>query len=198
MRNLITPGNMGFVMGFTDQLEYLSKPTNAIDQLKKAIEEVRWFGYKGSTAFYDALVEGSKLAAAQQTPRRALLAVSDCEDNASRHTLQATLEALLRSGLAVWVVQLYDSDDRRGTSKRAKIFEEFSERTGGRLLQAQSTKEVAQAFDAILKDLRGQLAVTIDTSSLPRDGKFHALRYQSPRQGLQFFAAPANLYAPKK
>jgi VWFA-related protein len=204
LRSVIRPGKDKAMLGSFDSMaELLQDFTDDLDQLIGAIDIMR---AGGGTALYDAVFYASRDRMLKEAPltsnfRRALVVLSDGEDNQSRFSRLQTLEMARRAEVMIYTI----STNIRGTRMPGdKILQEFSAETGGRYFQPFSWDDLDEAFESINTELRSQYSVSFRPST-PRDGKYHEIEIVSLRRGLKvrarrgYFATspPGQLPAPQ-
>jgi VWFA-related protein len=113
--------------------------------------------------------------------RRALVVLSDGEDNQSRFTRLQTLEMARRAEVIIYTI----STNIRGVRTPGdKILEEFSQETGGRFFRPVSWDDLDDAFVAVTDELRSQYIVSFSPNT-PRDGRFHEIEIVAKRDNLR-------------
>ena len=183
-RDVLRPGKDKALLGSFDSMaELLQDFTDDIGQLIKATEVMR---AGGGTALYDAIYFACRdrmLAEAPLTSnfRRALVVLSDGEDNQSRFSRAQTLEMARRTEVMIYTI----STNIRGTKMPGdKVLQEFSQETGGRYLQPFSWSDLDEAFDSISAELRSQYSISFHPTTV-RDGKYHEIAIVSKQKGLR-------------
>jgi Ca-activated chloride channel homolog len=124
---------------------------------------------RGMTAIYDGIVSGlGRLEGARHT-RQVLIVVSDGGDNASRTTLEDTLERVRASDATIYTVALIDPLMRGGNSR---LLRRLARSTGGELFQPRRVEDVPEAFARISQDIRNAYTLayvpTRNAAALPR------------------------------
>jgi VWFA-related protein len=152
----------------------------------------------GGTALFDAIYQASKtkLATAQATvpTRRAIILLSDGEDNQSRVTREQAIEMAQRAEVTIYAI----STNISGIKTRGdKVLERFAETTGGRVFFPAKLDDVAQAFTQIQDELRSQYALAYKPVEFLADGRFHSIAVESSRKGLRI-RSRRGYYAPKQ
>ena len=113
--------------------------------------------------------------------RRALVVLSDGEDNQSRFSRLQTLEMARRAEVMIYTI----STNIRGTKMPGdKVLQEFSEETGGRFFQPFSWSDLDEAFESINTELRSQYSISFRPTT-PRDGKFHDIEIVTQKKGMR-------------
>src|SRR5215217_6216978 len=91
---LLDPSDQFCLLAFNHEPHVLSKWTNAANDIRHALDDVRPFG---GTAAYDALVSALPLMERRARQRGAIVVISDGADTASDASLRDVRSSLLRS-----------------------------------------------------------------------------------------------------
>jgi Ca-activated chloride channel homolog len=182
------------LVSFNEQSRLIQPATDDHKTLSRSMTR---FHPSGETAVYDAVAFGckelTKLHDTQPT-RRALILITDGEDNHSRITLEQAVESALRFETIVYVLSTnpaYSTDlGEQGDTNMKKL----AEATGGRLLRADTEDDVSSAFSRISHELRNQYAIGYKPPLGRPDGLFHRLIVMGPKRlhihyRLGYFAA---------
>src|SRR6516165_10308371 len=106
------PEDETFIINFDDSAYLEQDFTSSIGDLVDALENI---DARGETALYDALYLGAeKVMKDGKKDKRALLVITDGEDNASKYGINKVIEALRQSKVTVYTVGLLEEDDQRG------------------------------------------------------------------------------------
>jgi Ca-activated chloride channel homolog len=196
LNQIIRPrSDQAFVLGFDSVSEITQDFT---DDTSKLAHGVRMLRPGGGTALFDAIYEAckSKLATAQaKVPtRRAIILLSDGEDNQSRVTREQAIEMAQRAEVIIYAI----STNISGIKTRGdKVLERFSETTGGRCFFPFKLDDVTQAFTEIQDELRSQYAVAYKPADFIADGRFRNIAVESSRKGLRI-RTRRGYYSPKR
>ncbi|OFW22444.1 MAG: hypothetical protein A3H27_13850 [Acidobacteria bacterium RIFCSPLOWO2_02_FULL_59_13] len=172
-----------FLGSFDSMAELVLDFTDDLGQLVGAIDALR---PGGGTALYDAIYYGARDRLLDEAPlttntRRALVVLSDGEDNSSRHTRQQALELAQRAEVIVYTI----STNIRGLQMPGdKILQLFSEETGGRFFQPFNWEDLDDAFQEINAELRSQYSISYRPDT-PRDGQYHTVEIVPQTKGLK-------------
>jgi Ca-activated chloride channel homolog len=132
------------------------------------------------TAMNDALVYACQeklLKQPQAGPvRRAIILLSDGNDNASSVTREKAIEIAQQTEVAVYTI----STNPKGRGN--KNLERIAEATGGRSFVPSQSSEVGNAFAAIQEELRSQYAVSYKPAEFKRDGHYRTIEVQAQNQ----------------
>jgi VWFA-related protein len=131
-------------------------------------------GQPKGTLLYDAIYLASTEKMAQETGRKAMIILTDGEDQGSRTKIQEAVAAAERSNAIIYIILIadpgaYGSWGYSGYSAAKKLAEE----TGGRVINVGSNgKKLQSAFQQIQDELRTQYVGTYVPSNNKLDGTF--------------------------
>jgi VWFA-related protein len=162
-----------FVVGFDATPEVTQNFTDDTAKLDQGVRELR---PGGGTALYDALYYACRdklLKEAQNGPtRRAIILLSDGDDNQSHVTREESIEMAQRAEAIVYAI----STNVSGTKGPGdKVLERIADATGGRAFFPFQIREVANAFAEIQDELRSQYAVSYKPADFKTDGRFRTI-----------------------
>ncbi|WP_047492621.1 VWA domain-containing protein [Terriglobus sp. TAA 43] len=162
-----------FVSGFDVRLDLVQDYTNSIDKLSTAIEKLR---PGGGTAFFDAIYQTCRdqmlTVTSNETIRKALIVVSDGEDNYSRVQEQEAIKECQRADTLVYTISTNVSPSR---DKGDDVLMRLSEATGGRTFFPLKIEDVAKGFQEIETELRSQYSLRYRPADLKQDGSFRTI-----------------------
>jgi Ca-activated chloride channel family protein len=166
-----------FVLGFDTTAEVTQDFT---DNTEKLAHGVRMLRPGGGTAMYDAVYYAcrDKLMKARVSgpARRAIILVSDGEDNQSRVTMSETIEMAQRAEVILYAISTNVSNIKmRGD----KVLERMAEATGGRAFFPFKIEDVSNAFAEIQDELRSQYAVAYKPADFRADGRYRSIEIVS-------------------
>ena len=157
---------------FTDNTELLSKGVRAL----KA---------GGGTAMYDALYSACRdhlMTHEQKGPvRRAIILLSDGDDNSSHVTREEAIEMAQRAEVIVYTISTNITGSK---TKSDKVLERIADATGGRAFFPFQIRDVSDAFASIQDELRSQYAMTYRPADLVSDGRFRTIEILAQQKGL--------------
>ena len=165
--------DQAFVLGFDTVPEVTQDFTNDTEKLGHGVRMLR---PGGGTALFDALyyVCRDKLMKVSegQAVRRAVILVSDGEDNQSRVTREEAIAMAQRAEVIVYSI----STNTSGLTLRGdKILQRIAEETGGRAFFPFKIEDVADAFTEIQEELRSQYALAYKPPDFKADGRYRAI-----------------------
>src|SRR6202043_3238903 len=127
----------------------------------------------GGTAMFDALYYACRdklLKAPRSGPlRRAIILLSDGEDNQSHVTREESIEMAQRAEVIVYTISTNISGMK---GKGDKVLERIADATGGRAFFPFPMREGSDAFFSLQKELRSQYAVAYKPADFAADGRY--------------------------
>src|SRR2546422_7297267 len=162
-----------FVVGFDVTPEVTQDFTDNTEALSRGVRALK---PGGGTAMYDALYFAcrDKLLKAQRggPTRRAIILLSDRDDNQSHVTREESIDMAQRAEVVVYTI----STNITGTRARGdKVLERIADATGGRALFPFQITDVANAFIEIQDELRSQYALSYKPADFHTDGRYHTI-----------------------
>ena len=133
---------------------------------------------KGQTAMYDSVYLGLEKLKEANNPKKALLLITDGEDNHSRYTFQNVKEFVKEQDVQIYAIGIVDewnSQLSTGHSGRAMI-EELADQTGGRAFFPDSVYELEDICTKIAVELKNQYVIGYHSTNGAKDGKWRKLR----------------------
>jgi Ca-activated chloride channel homolog len=165
--------DQAFVVGFDATPEVTQDFTDDTEKLARGVRELR---PGGGTALYDALYYACRdklLKAPQIGPsRRAIILLSDGEDNQSHVTREESIEMAQRAEAIIYTISTNVSGSKGAGDK---VLERMADATGGRAFFPFQIREVSNAFAEIQEELRSQYAVSYKPADLKADGHFRTI-----------------------
>lgn len=165
--------DQALVIGFDATPEVTQDFTDDTLALAHGVRELR---PGGGTALYDALyyVCRDKLMKTPTTGtvRRAVILLSDGEDNLSHVTREEAIEMAQRAEAIVYTI----STNVSGTKSAGdKVLERIADATGGKAFFPFQIREVANSFAEIQDELRSQYAISYKPADLKYDGHYRTI-----------------------
>jgi len=183
-----------FVIGFDSTSDLTQDYTDNTDALARGVRVLR---PGGGTALNDAVLQASEklgTAPVRGPARRAIILLSDGDDNQSRHTREEAIEAALRAEVIIYVISTnVTGEDKKGD----KVLMRYAEATGGRVFFPLRIEEVANAFAEIQDELRSQYVIAYKPQGFAADGRYRAISLDTPKRSNVKLRARKGYYAPK-
>ena len=162
-----------FIIGFDVTPEVTQDFTDNTEALSHGVRAMR---PGGGTAMYDALYFACRdklMKATQSGPvRRAIILLSDGDDNQSHVSREEAIEMAQRAEVIIYTI----STNITGTRKSGdKVLERIADATGGRAFFPFQITDVASAFGEIQDELRSQYALSYSPADFRTDGRYHSI-----------------------
>jgi VWFA-related protein len=165
--------DQAFVVGFDVVQEVTQDFTDDTSKLAHGVHELR---PGGGTALFDALFFACRdklLKAPNATPvRRAIILLSDGDDNQSHVTREEAIEMAQRAETIVYTISTNVSGSKGAGDK---ILERIADATGGRAFFPFQIRDVANAFAEIQDELRSQYALSYKPADFKADGHYRTI-----------------------
>lgn len=210
LNRVLRKGDEAMVISFDVDVDLLSDFTDDRAQLDRAIRSARINAPQVSmvnpgplppesrtrnlrgTAFYDAIWTacGDKLAT--EAGRKALVIITDADDQGSKVSVEEAIEAAQRTNTVVHILLVHDP----GFGWRPDIAHKISDATGGRVIEVSSMKHMQEAFDQISDELRLEYTLGYYPTNSARDGTFRKIKVETVDKELKVLARKG-YYAPK-
>ena len=166
--------DLAFVIGFDTTAEVTQDFTDNTEKLSKGIHVLR---PGGGTALYDAVYYAcrDKLAKAPSSGpvRRAIILLSDGDDNQSRVTREEAIEMAQRAEVIIYAIST-NTADMKGLPGD-KVLERMADATGGRAFFPFKIQDVSNAFTEIQEELRSQYQVSYKPAEFLPNGKYRSI-----------------------
>src|SRR3954447_7799602 len=174
LNQTVHPGkDQAFVVGFDVTPEVTQDFTDSTERLAHGVHDLR---PGGGTAMYDALYFACRdkllKTAKGLTVRRAIILLSDGEDNQSHVTREEAIEMAQRAEAIVYTI----STNVSGTKQAGdKVLERIADATGGRPFFPFQIRDVSNDFAEIADELRSQYAVSYKPADFKTDGHYRTI-----------------------
>ncbi|HZD94173.1 MAG TPA: VWA domain-containing protein, partial [Candidatus Sulfotelmatobacter sp.] len=163
-----------FVLAFDEVWDLTQDFTGDLDKLTRGIKVIR---PGGGTALWDAVFYAcrDKLMKEKETGpvRRAIILVSDGDDNQSRVLRQEAIEMAQRAGVIVYTISTNLSNNPDEGDRSLKM---LAETTGGQAFFPFKLQDVANAFHDINEELRSQYSVFYKPDNFEANGQFRPIQ----------------------
>jgi len=184
-----------FVMGFNSHTQMAQDFTDDYSRLYWAVHRLH---NGGGTALYDAIYRACKeklLKDKTERPvRKAIILVSDGEDNQSEVTKAQAIEMAQRAEVIIYAIS---TDDSGLVMRGDKVLQQLAEATGGRAFFPFKMKDITHSFAAIEDELRSQYIVSYKPADFDADGRYRTIEISSVKKDLQV-RARKGYFAPQQ
>lgn len=191
LRGMLTnPGDLAFVMGFSNDHNITQEFTSNLDQLSAGIESLT---NSGGTALFDAVSYGCwKLGAYPDKERvaRVLVVLTDGEDNSSKTSLRRALQDAAATGVTIYAISTkeatgHNNDYGQPTTTADHILQALAERTGGEAMFPGEIALLGRKFDKLHDIIRNRYLVAYRPADFQPDGHFRKIAITASKDGRQ-------------
>jgi VWFA-related protein len=183
------------VVSFDTAAELVADLTDEPEVLAKAIQGLR---PGGGTSMYDAIFFACRDKLMQDQPlykfRRAMVVLSDGEDNQSRYTRDQALEMAQKADVVVYTIS---TNMTRIETEGDKVMRYFAAETGGQAFFPFRAQDLNQSFENIANELRHQYNIFYRPEPLKTDGLYHPVDIRVKAHKDMLVRARKGYYAPK-
>ena len=169
-----------------------------IDDTEKLAGSIRSLRPGGGTALYDAIYFACRDKLAKDQPRhtfrRAIVLVTDGEDNQSRVTRDQSLEMAQKADVVIYGISTNIS---RTVTDGDKVLKYLTTETGGRAFFPFKVEDLDQSFENIANELRHQYNVFYRPEPLKTDGLYHTVDLKVKGRKDLVVRCRKGYYAPK-
>jgi Ca-activated chloride channel homolog len=162
-----------FVMGFDVTPNIMQDWSNNVDGLEAGINRLR---PGGGTAMFDAVFSACRdKLLTQRGPdpvRKAMVLISDGDDNQSRVHLDEAIKMCQRAETIVYSISTNWTPSR---GRGDEVLTQLSTDTGGKVFFPPSVEEMSVSFKEIEEELRMQYALTYIPADLKNNGAFRTI-----------------------
>jgi Ca-activated chloride channel homolog len=173
-----------FLVGFNQRASLLAEFTDG-DTIQNKFTLV---DPRGQTALYDAAYLGIEKVKQGRHTKRAILLISDGQDNSSRYTYGELRKLLKEAGVQIYCIGIVELGGGSGGTldlQGQSILEEIAQTTGGKAFFPRSAAELEDATTRIALELRHQYSIGYTPTNVKQDGQWHKIKVQvKPPRGL--------------
>ena len=210
LHQILREKDQAFVVTFDVDVDLAQDFTNNVDELTRALDkaEINTAGGNGAggvpgigqgpfptqgapkgTLLYDAVAEASKDKLSMTTGRKALILLTDGEDEGSITKPNEAIEAAQKANAIIYVILIADrgfyGDFTFGYTGDAQM-RKLTDATGGRVINVGNNgKKLQDAFDEIERELRTQYLASYTPANTNWNGGYRKLNVVCKGDGLK-------------
>jgi Ca-activated chloride channel family protein len=173
-----------FLIAFNSRAQLLLDKTRDGNQV---LDKLTFVQTRNNTALYDACYLGVEKVQRGAHPKRALLLISDGQDNNSRYTFGELRRLLKESDVTLYGIGILSGSDA-GSSMGMEgqgILDELASVSGGKAFFPRSNAEMDDIFEQIALELRHQYSIGYKPVNFTNDGRWHKIKVRvTPPRGL--------------
>jgi Ca-activated chloride channel family protein len=178
------PSDEYFLIAFNNRAQLLLDRTRDGEAVLQKLQLVE---PKRNTALYDAVYLGVERVTHGAHQKRALLIISDGQDNSSRYNFNEVRRAMKESDIVTYAVGIMDSHDiGNPLGMQGEAFlDELTSVTGGKSFYPTTDVELDEIFERIALELRHQYSIGYIPKDFQPDGKWRRVKVKvKPPRGL--------------
>jgi Ca-activated chloride channel homolog len=166
-------GDRAFVMGFDVTPDVTQDWTNNLDALETGVNKLK---SGGGTALFDAVYTAcrDKLLTSRgpEPVRKALIVISDGDDNQSRVYQNEAIKECQRADTIIYSISTNWTPSRGSGDK---VMQQLAEETGGEAFFPPNVEDMATSFTDIETELRSQYELDYTPADFKTDGSFRTI-----------------------
>jgi len=176
------PQDEVFVLDFNEDAQLAQDFTSDIKVLENSLRGAK---PSGQTAMRDALVVGlDHLRAHAHNDKKALLVVTDGEDNISIEPQKRLVEASQRIDAIIYAIGLLGAEQPASAKRAQGALEELTRATGGRAWFPSDVSEVERITPEIAHEIRNQYVVGYTPTNTAEDGSYRKIHVEVNAPGV--------------
>jgi Ca-activated chloride channel homolog len=183
------------LVSFDSSAEMVS---DLVDQPNEIIKGINALRPGGGTALYDAIFYACRDKLALDQPkykfRRAIVVMTDGDDNFSHYTRDQALEMAQKAEVAIYAVS---TNVTRDETEGDKVLKYLTKETGGQAYFPFKVEDLEQSFENIANELRHQYIILYRPDPLVTDGEFHPIALRVKGHKELIVRVRPGYYAPK-
>jgi Ca-activated chloride channel family protein len=182
--NTSHPNDEYFLIAFNSRAQLLMDRTRDGEAVLRKLTLVT---PKSNTALYDACYLGIEKVTRGTHQKKAMLIISDGQDNASRYNFGEVRRLLKESDVVVYAVGIMDGRDMGSSDgmQGQAFLDELTSVTGGKAFYPASDVEMDEIFDRIAIELRHQYSIGYTPVDFQPDGRWHKVKVKvKPPRGM--------------
>jgi VWFA-related protein len=218
LKQILTDKDLAYVLDFNVDASLVQDFTRDVQRLQKALNSVKInsgvtmptlpgagggpvpTAQSPGTVLYDAVYLSAHDMLSKEVGRKAMILLTDGEDEGSREKIKDAIEAAQKADAIVYVLLCADRGFYGGMSigySGESEMRKLTEATGGRVINVGNKfDKLREAFDQIAAELRSQYNIGYVPTNIKLDGGYRKLEIKN-KQGYKI-QARAGYYAGKK
>lgn len=178
------PSDEYFLIAFNNRAQLLMDRTRDGEGMLRQLMLVQ---PKNNTALYDAVYLGVERVTRGSHNKRAILIISDGQDNSSRYNFGEVRRLMKESDVVTYSVGIMDRGDSASSygMQGQAFLDEISSVTGGKSFYPSTDIEMDEIFERIALELRNQYSIGYTPKDFQPDGKWRKVKTKiKPPRGL--------------
>jgi len=183
-QSILREKDRAMLVGFDSDVSLLQDFTNDPNKMANQIRKLK---AAGGTSLYDAIYRTCDEKLIRETGRKAIIVLSDGEDESSHANLQEATEMAIRAEALIFAISTSKGGffGVGGGTEGDTVLKEISRETGGRIFFPFKLDELDDAFRQINQELRSQYNIGYLSTNPARDGSYRKVEIKVPEGGLR-------------
>jgi Ca-activated chloride channel homolog len=195
IKSVMRPQDKAVVVSFDTGAELVTDLTSDTGALERGVRNLR---AGGGTALYEAIYFACRDKLMQDQPmhkyRRAMVILSDGDDNQSRYTREQSLEMAHKADVVIYTIS---TNITRIETDGDKVLKYLARETGGVPFFPFKVQDLSQSFENIANELRHQYSVLYRPEPAKNDGQWHPVDIRVKNRKDLVVRARKGYYAPR-
>jgi VWFA-related protein len=203
-QRVLRPKDMAFLIGFGHEAELLQDDTNSVKLLRAGLDGLRVDGDVSGimgpgpvptasrphgTILFDSVYLAAADKLRNQVGRKAIVIITDGQDQGSRYKVQQAVEAAQRADAVIYSIQYIDHGfySRGGymAFTSDSDLKKMSDDTGGRVFRVDRKHSLQDIFDEIQAEMRTQYAISYTSTNPAKDNTFRRIEIRTTKKDLK-------------
>lgn len=153
----------------------------------KLAKEIRKLRAAGGTSLYDAIYMTCDEKLIRETGRKAIVILSDGDDESSNATIEQATEMALRAETTIFVISITKGGffGVQGSPQGDAAMREITRETGGKVFFPFKLEELEDSFRQINQELRSQYSIGYYSTNSSRDGSYRKIEIRVSERNLK-------------
>lgn len=207
LRDILKKDDLATVISFDTTVNMLADFTDDQDVLQRAIDKAEInapvaLGPSSSTlpgtVLYDAINQVCADKLPTETGRKALIILTDAQDEGSTSTLKSAIFAAQQANAVIHVLLIAEPGGYFMSGMMyggGSVAHQMAYETGGRVISIRNENDLDKAFDEISQELRSQYIVAYYPTDTAANGGFRKIKVETEQKDLKVLTR-AGYYAP--
>ncbi len=221
LQDVLRPKDLAFLISFDVEVDELHDFTSDANALRKAMDKAQintggstsgppglgggpipQTGIPRGTLLYDAVYLAAHDKLAQEVGRKAMILLTDGEDQGSQLNIRNAIESAQKADAIVYVLLIADRgfyNGMIGGYSGVGEMKKMTQETGGRVIEVgNKIEKLKEAFQQIANELRSQYSIGYTPTNGKRDGSFRKIEIKVANNKDMKVQSRNGYYAPKE
>src|SRR5215469_13050518 len=197
--------DVAFLISFGADSELLQDVTGSPRMLQEGLNRMKLNGgvsgpgggpvptlnHARGTVLYDAVFEASGEILSKEVGRKAIVLITDGQDEGSTETMKQAIEAAQKADAIIYGVLYVDRQFYGGFGgfgggySGESVLKQMAEETGGRLFQVDRKNTLDTVFQQIQQEMRTQYAIGYTPTNSKKDGSYRKIDLRTSNKDLK-------------